>query len=185
MKRGFTVVEVLVTLVIISIILGLGTVGLRSTLANGRDAERKADIETIARGLEQFYDGKVPGKKGSYPAYNEFWFDLHEQDKPYISYLPGTSISAFTTPSGNGNSGRFQMMCIFESPSGYWSTQPGCESPGNEDKIESVIQNDVYGYEAIESNGTFCYNSSYCTSYNLYWYSEVNQKVMTVKSKRS
>ena len=40
MVRGFTVIEVLVTLVIMSILLGLGTVGIRASLVNGRDAER-------------------------------------------------------------------------------------------------------------------------------------------------
>ena len=51
MNRGFTVVEILVTLVVMAIILTLGTVNLRSSLANGRDSERKSDIESITRGL--------------------------------------------------------------------------------------------------------------------------------------
>src|SRR6478672_10052725 len=77
MKRGFTVVAVLITLVIIGILLGLGTVGLRSTLANGRDSERKADIETIARGLEAYYARGNPYVVGSvtkntYPGSGDF-----------------------------------------------------------------------------------------------------------------
>ena len=123
MNRGFTVVEVLVTLVVISILLGLGTVGLRSTLANGRDAERRADIETIARGLEARYDKgssfnwredtnsdgtpdtdrTTTYTAGSYPGSNELWDTRFWYNRAGISdILPGVTEAAWRSPSNEG-----------------------------------------------------------------------------------
>lgn len=121
MKRGFTVVELLVTMVIITIILGLGVVNLRSSLANGRDAERKSDIETIARGLEQRYnrtysynwmedtngDGTPDTQRtstwnaGQYPGASESWDVFFWYGRATVAdALPGVSTQAWTSPSG-------------------------------------------------------------------------------------
>ncbi len=80
MKRGFTVVEILITLAVMAVLLGLGVVSMRSVLANGRDSERKADIDAIARSLEAYYKTGNPtvlastGRitKGTYPGSVEF-----------------------------------------------------------------------------------------------------------------
>lgn len=180
MKRGFTVVEVLVTLVVIAILLGLGTVGLRSTLVNGRDAERKTDAETIARGFETFYDRGITGKqRGYYPSFNELWNEVANGSKTYPDFSPGSSQASFTSPSGSNG---IVLICIFQSPSGYWSTQPGCETPGVETKIRSSIAGDYYGYEPINSSGGHCYNAD-CTSFNLYWINEGDSSLNKISSK--
>lgn len=181
MKRGFTVVEILVTLVVIAILLGLGTVGLRATLVNGRDSERKADAETIARGLEQFYTYGVAGySKGHYPSLNEFWNDVVTGSKSYTDLTPGTSMAAFTSPSDNKG---LILLCIFQSPSAYWTTQPGCEAPGNASKIRSSISSDWYGYEPLTPSGAHCYNASDCVAFNLYWFSEAENDIKKISSR--
>lgn len=55
-SRGFTIVELIVTITIMAILLTLGVVNLRSSQANARDAERKTDIESLATNLETFYN---------------------------------------------------------------------------------------------------------------------------------
>lgn len=188
MKRGFTVVEILVTLVVIAILLGLGTVGLRSTLANGRDSERKSDIETIARGLEARYDkgnslkalpqttiywpNPTAQGKGYYPGVNEVYhmeggyrsgFSPETPNGNYTTEnLPGTSQSALTTPSGS----KLGQACV-------WMCQPA----GNASQLVSVFggsassPQDKYIYESVDSNGNICSNGN-CVAYNLYWISE-------------
>ncbi len=193
MNRGFTIVEVLVTLVIIGIIMGLGTVGLRASLANGRDAERKADVETIARGLEQRYNNgnakqAIPAydgvywmdpdrrNKGFYPGTNEF---IHTQGTQrggfnpetvvggYIpENLPGASLASLTSPSGI-NTGQ---MCV-------WMCQPA----GTDSQIASIYTapaniQDKYIYEAYDASGNICPHS-YCMGFNLYWISETDKAV--------
>jgi len=185
MKRGFTVVEVIVTMVVITVILSLGTVGLRASLANGRDAERQADIAAIAQGLEERYNNgnaleALPGppywydKKGrkSYPGVNEF---IHMQGSQrsgftpetvsngyFTDNLPGTSLSSLTTPSGN----RIGQVCVY-----------ACQPAGNEAQLQSAYNGaqgiDRYIYEAIDRNGNICSNGT-CVAYNLYWVKETD-----------
>lgn len=205
MNRGFTVVEVLVTLIVIGILLGLGTVGLRSTLANGRDSERKSDIETIARGLEFRYDNgnaisalpqtdptnwpNPTGQgKGYYPGVNEF---IHMQgsfrtgfvpETPTESYffknLQGATEAAITTPSGN----KIGQVCVF-----------ACAPAGDSAQLATAFNHptegkDRYLYESVNTNNGVCSNGD-CVAFNLYWISEtdttVNKGIAGLKIHRS
>ena len=69
-RRGFTMVELMVVIAIMAILLTLGVVNLRSSQANGNDAERKADIESIAAHLETYYKTGTNGTTsfGTYPS---------------------------------------------------------------------------------------------------------------------
>lgn len=68
--RGFTIVELIIVITISGILLTLGVINLRDSQANGRDAERKMDIETIAQHLETFYTSGSDDTTttGSYPS---------------------------------------------------------------------------------------------------------------------
>jgi prepilin-type N-terminal cleavage/methylation domain-containing protein len=192
MKSGFTVVEVLITLVILTILLGLGTAGLRSSLANGRDAERKMDTETLARALETRYIngnskqalpvppalGNWPDPerrgKGFYPGVNEFahtkgWtnndFNPSVVPNGYISEnFPGASKASLMSPSGI----EMDQGCT-------WSCQPA----GNNAQLASSFGNpvqDKYLYEPFDRNGNICSNGD-CVGFTLYWISEVDKTV--------
>lgn len=193
MNRGFTVVEVLVTLVVISILLGLGTVGLRSTLANARDAERKSDIEVIARALEARYnkgstytwmedtngDGTpelqtATHPAGTYPGNNELWDTIYWSNRARIGeILPGVSDAAVNSPSNE----RITSPCIF-----YMWNLPACDAAEKDSNIQAQFSNgsggwkDIYIYEFIGPNGGYC-NVNECTRYNLYWISETDPTV--------
>lgn len=196
MNRGFTVVEVLVTLVVISILLGLGTVGLRSTLANGRDAERRADIETIARGLEARYDkgssfnwredtngdGTPDTNRtttyapGSYPGNNELWETIFWEGRAsYSDILPGVTTAAWKSPSNEST----DAACFFYM---FASEQPRCDAAEKDTTIQGYFSNgsggwkDKYLYEFIGANGGYC-NIGDCVRYNLYWISETDKTV--------
>ncbi len=178
MIRGFTVVEVLVTLVIMTTLLALGTVGVRSSMVNARDSERKQDIEILARGFERFYDkGGLQGDKlGSYPSYNDIYNAARK-----TPYSIGSTNASWLSPSGSG----VELICIFRSPSGFWPTVPGCETPSNLTTVRTQISPDKYGYEAIQSNGAFCYGgpSETCSTFKLYWIEEVSGDLKIYKSK--
>ena len=183
MNRGFSVVEVLVTLVVIGILLGLGTVGLRGTLVNARESERKADIETIARGLEQRYNrsysfqwvdgnGVTQTSKfgpGDYPGASESWDVLFYWRREEIGVaLPGVSTAAWTAPSGHTLTGG---SCIL-----YAYSQPKCDAAEKPSNIQEAFADgsggwrDVYLYEFVGKDGNYCNGD--CTRYNLYWISE-------------
>ena len=166
-----------------AIILGLGTVGLRSTLANGRDAERKADIETIARGLETRYDRSYSyqwvdgngvtqtstfGPK-DYPGASESWDVLFYWGRaPITEALPGVSAAAWSSPGGLNTVGG---SCIL-----YAYSQPKCDAVQKASNIQEAFSDgsggwrDVYLYEFVGKDGRYCNGD--CTSYYLYWISE-------------
>ena len=77
-RKGFTVIELVIAMTVVIVLLGLGTVGFRSSRAHYRDREREADVQAIAAYLEQIYpkeiknaDGKVIKEAGTYPALAE------------------------------------------------------------------------------------------------------------------
>lgn len=71
-KRGFTIVELIIVITIMGILLVLGVVNLNGSQADARDAERKSDVETIATALESVYSGYTSAngsqKAGQYPS---------------------------------------------------------------------------------------------------------------------
>jgi prepilin-type N-terminal cleavage/methylation domain-containing protein len=71
MKRnaGFTLVELLLTMTIMTILLVLAVVNLRSNEASARDEERKTDVSNIAKQLESYYEaGTDTTNPGIYPS---------------------------------------------------------------------------------------------------------------------
>ncbi len=191
MKRGFTVVEILITLVIMAILLTLGVVSLRNVQAEARDKERATDIDTIARGLERRYNEGNPvlvsatdareGKQGSYPGTNEMLhmggedrsgqgFNPAQVTGGYLTEgLPGTSEAAFTNPGGEK---LWAIVCV-------WA----CAPAGDTTQINTAFNNqDKYVYEPIDRSGNICCCGD-CPGFNLYWKTETNGALQTLKSK--
>jgi prepilin-type N-terminal cleavage/methylation domain-containing protein len=68
--RGFTVVELIITITVMGILMTLAVVSINSTQVRARDEERKTDIATIATALETYYTSgsdTQPGR-GVYPT---------------------------------------------------------------------------------------------------------------------
>lgn len=185
MKRGFTVVEVLITLVIMAILLTLGVVSLRGMQANARDKERQTDIETIARGLERYYNEGNPHavgyeSRGTYPGANEFihifgwdWCGNAEisaklnpcfiQGGYSSEALPGTSKAAFTSPDGQ------------EIVSSWLASDTD---------INNALLAGKYVYKPIGSSGSgTCYDFGLCARYELMYRRETDGQIITVDSK--
>ena len=201
--RGFTLIEVLITLVIMVILLALGVAAMSSIEAHARDSEREQDIETIARGLELRYklgstytelNGSPPtegatvtNKPGAYPGNNEMWQLLWYRTIPVSDDLPGVSDSALKTPTG----GDFNALCFFYPYNGGCdSSESGCNPSTTADcwKAEKPIAlqaaftdgnggwKDRYIYEFIGRDGRYCSGDA-CVRFNLYWISETDKTV--------
>src|SRR3989344_1525650 len=62
LKRGFSLIELLVVITIIAILIGAGTVSYNNAQQKGRDGKRKSDLKAIQQALEQYFqqNGKYP-----------------------------------------------------------------------------------------------------------------------------
>jgi prepilin-type N-terminal cleavage/methylation domain-containing protein len=80
-SKGFTLVELLVVIFIISILAGLVIVNLTKVRMKSRDARRKADVYDVANALEMYYS-----QKHSFPGNSDFEYKLTD-----------SGLSGFTT----------------------------------------------------------------------------------------
>lgn len=65
MKKGFTLMEILIAIAIIAVLTAIGIVSYGSINRNARNAKRRSDIEQIRSALELYR-----ADKGYYPAIN-------------------------------------------------------------------------------------------------------------------
>ncbi len=65
--QGFTLIEVLVSITIVAVLMGVGLVSFRSATVSARDARRKADIETVRQALVLYRSdtGCYPRRSGA------------------------------------------------------------------------------------------------------------------------
>jgi len=168
MRRGFTVVELVITITIMAILLTLGVVNMRSSQANSRDAERKADVETIAMHLETYYSS---GTDGQSPTYEYPSTELTSKGSPYMTQvLRDINLESLKAPG------------IDDPAITFISATNGVQS------ISGVLpqpNTDQYLYQPISSAGALCQASTTeeCRKFNLYYRTEVDNVVHMITSK--
>lgn len=180
---GFTLIELMVTIVVMVILMGLGVAAIGNIQANGRDSEREQDAASIARGLEQRYTQGNPivtapapdVQKGSYPSINEF-VSMQGGDRTAQGYIPGIVSGGYFTKNLPGT-----VADNFTSPSSLgWTYICGwaCQPAGNSAQIAAAFGGqDKYIYEPVDAAGNIC-SSGNCVRYNLYWKKETDLTVV-------
>lgn len=118
-RRGFTIVELLIVIVVIAILASISVVAYNGIQTRARDSARSQDIKTIVKALEMHYAEKgffpnqttyTPGStainNGWSTTADGSWSNLQTVLTPYISRLPvppGTA-STLTATNSAGNS---------------------------------------------------------------------------------
>jgi len=169
MKRhGFTIVELIIVITIMSILLVLGVANMRGAQANGYDSERKTDIETIATHLETYYQSGADGfgtngttEVGSYPS-----TDLISNEATLLRDLDTKSITAPDTTS--------TPVSTFKAATNNTQTTAG---------VTPQPTKNEYIYQPIKSDGTLCTGTSECRKFNLYYRLDMDSTVYMVTSK--
>ncbi|EKD67904.1 MAG: hypothetical protein ACD_48C00158G0006 [uncultured bacterium] len=107
MKRGFTMIEILISISIIAVLTAIGIVSYVSINKNSRDAKRRGDIEQLRSALELFRSDK-----GYYPSVGTGnWIDASELNTGNVdtglvdSYIP----SIPSDPKGNTNPYKYKV----------------------------------------------------------------------------
>lgn len=192
-RRGFTIVEVVVVMVIMAILLGFVMAGMSRYQVTIRDKERETDAEQLARGFEQRYMQGNPvitstggtsnyATAGGYPSIIEF-LHIEGGDRSgdgyvpsvvnggyFTSALPGTSINTLRAPgvTSGASLGLYCFLCG--------------NPPENAAQLASVVTIDTYIYEPLTATGQQC-NTGKCTRFNLYYRTEVDNTLHTIRSK--
>jgi prepilin-type N-terminal cleavage/methylation domain-containing protein len=91
-NKGFTLVELLVTISLIAVLTAIAIVYYGNTQKKARDNKRRSDLEQVRAALEMYRS-----QNGSYPAGS--WSDLGSAltggTDPYISELPSDPRSSY------------------------------------------------------------------------------------------
>ncbi|MBI2595859.1 type II secretion system protein [Candidatus Daviesbacteria bacterium] len=111
-KNGFTLVEILIAISIISIVFGIVLTSAAAIQRNGRDTQRKADLASLQSALQQYYadqnfypddDANTPLKLSGAGAITSLTSRVGNPDqtqpiKTYLSSIPKDPTSGTATP---------------------------------------------------------------------------------------
>jgi len=175
-RRGFTIVELIITITIMGILLTLAVVNVSSTQVNARDDERKADIEAIASNIEAYYSTGTEGSStfGRYPSVG-----LTGPAANITINLREANIKSFLPPGITDVSLGFVK-----------STNTGTMNTSTNTSIQSTTgvlpqpTKDQYVYQPIKSDGTICLTGETdCRKFNLFYRLESDSTIYRVTSK--
>ena len=170
-RRGFTIVELVITITIMGILLTVAIVNLNATQANGRDAERRGDVESLALNIEGYYTNEnpdIPMSGGTYLG------NLYITDALIKTYLPNLDMKSVHSPSVEES----DPISLVKATNTLTTTAGILPKPSN--------SNDVYVYQPLTASGALCTNPSVsgdCRRFNIYYYQETDNTVQMITSK--
>ncbi len=141
-KRGFTIVELLIVIVVIAILAAISIVAYNGVQQRARNAQRVQDIKTIAKAVELYFidNGSLPNSlcslgvgckinSGWNTTADASWQNLESQLVPkYISSLPKDPQASTATSAGISGGQNYDFFTGLSS-SGFWCTTSPNNSP--------------------------------------------------------
>ena len=168
LRNGYTIVELVVVIAIISMMAALVFANVSSSRAAARDAQRRADVEAIAREIERRYFTDPSSVGPSYPTTNG-------AGSIGISTVIDEMIAAgqldtLLSPGNTSGSSSFQSV----HPLGRTNTGP--QTPTTEE----------YLYQPIRRDGDLCNYAGAaagpCVSFKI-WYRLESGEILYVESR--
>lgn len=151
-RKGFTIVELLIVIVVIGILAAITIVAYNGIQARARDSIRNQDIKNIAKALELYYIDK-----GYYPNGN--------------TYTPGsTAINSAWSTTADGSWAN--LAAVLAPYIGKLPTPPGATSTA-----PATSEGNNYDYTGL-SNSSYCGSSSGQT-YLLAYHQEAGSQTNT------
>lgn len=120
-QDGFTVVEVLVVVIVISILLSIVTLAYMAVQRQSRDAVRRAHVSQLADALERFYD-----TFGEYPVCGR----VTSSPSSVVHTLSGLDEAALRNPQNNNGNAFSCDGAAATDQTRYQYRGMGCRSTG-------------------------------------------------------
>ncbi|MFY9228011.1 MAG: type II secretion system protein [Candidatus Microsaccharimonas sp.] len=160
-QRGFTVVELIITITIMGILLLVTVVNVNATQAAARDDERRSDVESLALHLETFYTN---GRDGT----------------TMFGRYSSTGLTTSGVSSIKDNLRDIDLKSVM-APGITDPLQTLIMAPDNTPQNPTK---DQYIYQPLQADGSLCTSGGqYCTKFIIYYRTEVDNAVHTVLSK--
>ena len=168
-QRGFTLLELVITITIMAILLTLAVANINSNLRSQRDSERVSDIATIANNLETYYKTGINGGGtlivGRYPSTGL----LVGGETVLRKNLPRMDIESAIAP------GAANVVVSFILATNAVETATG---------VLPQPTKSEYIYQPIYLNGTLCTTGAQeCRRFNLFYRTESDNTVKKMTSR--
>lgn len=151
-SAGMTLIEILIVVAILIVIMTALMVNILPSLAKGRDGRRKADLQRIAKALEEYYNDK-----GGYPTS----LDACGRGTLLASYLPDVPCDPVTkekylyyvdSNDGCGTTCRsYTLYTVLDNKKDPDIVELGCGLPAPNDGCVEV-SGVTYNYGVSSSN---------------------------------
>lgn len=100
MKKGFTLIEMLVVISLIGILAALALVSFQNSQKQARDTQRKSDLRQYQNALESYgnmANGLYPHRSAGASAYSQLCADLNTRIEPDMPCVQDPKNSSDTT----------------------------------------------------------------------------------------
>ena len=167
-QRGFTIVELIITITIMGILMVLAVVNVSSSQMRTRDDERLADVQTIALHLETYYKSGIDTSTqvNRYPT-----TDLVSSLAKMKAALRDADEKSFKAPGVTNATSTFKAATNNDQTVGGVAPQP------------TINQ---YVYQPLLSSGSLCTGTTEtedCRKFNLFYRTETDNAVHKITSK--
>ncbi|MEI7917820.1 MAG: type II secretion system protein [Candidatus Saccharibacteria bacterium] len=152
-RRGFTLIELMVVIVVMGALLILNVVNLRGTQVSARDAERKTDVETIILHLDTYYQiGSDTGSGlGRYPS----------------TVLSSSSASYMQQTLRDIDTSSLSAPGITDPTQTFISATNNTQTTAGVTPQPTISQ---YVYQPIQNSGALCTaETQECRKFNIYY----------------